>query len=222
MKKIFKFTIFWGFLLIPLVCFGAGAYHCSGGLTGGGLNSLDGISNPIDNSMAIVHFNGDATYGNSVFVYTFDIDASAGEFVPFIIAPDIGSGEWELVLERDSQSLPFTNGETNTEFTTVAMIKYKGFSNLGASGETDIYLDDPSYPFRLIFTVSESYITEICPPTGELFDHDGTPLNVNDCIDTSAVPGDKLAFTRMQITGGTWRWSTDTIRGVHIDTDATD
>ena len=74
----------------------AKAYHCSGGLTGGGAGALDAIVNPSDNDIAFIHFNGDATYGNATFVYTFDIDASAGESVPTIIAPDTGSGEWEL------------------------------------------------------------------------------------------------------------------------------
>ena len=73
------------------------SYHCSGGLTGGGAGALDAIANPSDKDTAFVHFNDDATYGNAILIYTFDGDSSVGESAPFIIAPDTGSGEWELV-----------------------------------------------------------------------------------------------------------------------------
>jgi len=72
-------------------------YHCSGGLTGGGAGALDAIANPADKDIAFVHFNDDATYGNTILIYTFDGDSAIGESAPNIIAPDTGSGEWELV-----------------------------------------------------------------------------------------------------------------------------
>jgi hypothetical protein len=72
-------------------------YHCSGGLTGGGAGALDAIASPADKDIAFVHFNDDATYGNGILIYTFDVDSAVGESVPYIIAPDTGAGEWELV-----------------------------------------------------------------------------------------------------------------------------
>ena len=73
------------------------SYHCSGGLTGGGAGALDAIASPSDKDIAFVHFNDDATYGNAILIYTFDVDSAIGESAPYIIAPDTGSGEWELV-----------------------------------------------------------------------------------------------------------------------------
>ncbi|MDD5287451.1 MAG: hypothetical protein PHD54_16495, partial [Desulfuromonadaceae bacterium] len=79
-----------------------------------------------------------------------------------------------------------------------------------------------SYPISVCFIVEEALIFEVCPPTGELFDHDGTALDANDCIDSPAVVGGKMIVTRMQIADGTWRWSTDTVRGAWTDTGASD
>ena len=123
---------------------------------------------------------------------------------------------------REFSNLAFDNGDTNTEFTIANMIHYKGFSNYGAGEETDIYLDNPAYRTLVVFTVSESYITEICPPSGELFVFDGTTLDADDCIDTSAVPGSTLSFLRVQITAGAWRWFAFSVTGAHVDTGATD
>ena len=123
---------------------------------------------------------------------------------------------------REFSNLAFDNGDTNTEFTIANMILYKGFSNYGAGEETDIYLVNPAYRMLVVFTVSESFITEICPPSGELFVFDETALDADDCIDTSAVPGSTLSFLRVQITAGAWRWFAFTVTGTHVDTGATD
>ncbi len=122
---------------------------------------------------------------------------------------------------RDFQALPFANAGTNTEFTIANMLLYKGFNNGEAGEETDIYLDNPAYFIQIVFTVAEAFVSEICPPSGELFLHDGTALDANDCIDTSAVVGDAIAFTRT-IAAGTHRWTIYTIQGVHVDTGASD
>jgi len=65
--------------------------------TGGAAGDLDNVANPSDKDVGFVVTNADGTYGNAVFIYSFDDDASAGESVPTVIAPDTGSGEWELV-----------------------------------------------------------------------------------------------------------------------------
>ena len=117
-----------------------------------------------------------------------------------------------------------TANHTATGSISEAQIKQnKWHTNNGASTEIDLTLPALSYTISIIFIVQETQIMEINPPSGELFDHDGTDLNADDCIDLSIVVGDKIAFTRMLLADGTtWRWSTDTIRGSHVDTGATD
>jgi len=117
-----------------------------------------------------------------------------------------------------------TANHTATGNITEAQIKAnKWHTNNGASAEIDLTLPALSYTVSIVFIVQETQIIEINPPSGELFDLDGTDLDADDCIDTSAVVGDKIALTRMLIAdGSTWRWSADTIRGVHSDTGASD
>lgn len=221
MKKLLLFLFV---LLFPTIVFGSTAYHCSGGLIGGGAGALDAIANPGDNDIAYAHFNGDATYGNTTLIYTFDIGASAGESEPWIIAPNIGSGEWELNVNRDISTLDKAlANETNTAITETQILLNKYITNQGSSSEADLVLPALSYTIGLVFIVQEALIIEINPPPGELFDHDGTALDANDCIDSPAMVGGKIVFTRMLIAdGSTWRWSTDTIRGAWIDGAASD
>ena len=117
-----------------------------------------------------------------------------------------------------------TQNHTATgNITEAQIIASKWHTNNGASAEIDLTLPALSYTVGIIFIVQDAFISEINPPSGELFDHDGTDLHADDCIDLSIVIGDKIAFTRILLAdGSTWRWSTDTIRGVHTDTGATD
>jgi len=95
---------------------------------------------------------------------------------------------------------------------------HKYISNQGETVEVDIILVAVSYPIQVIFSVEEALIMEIAPPAGELFDLDGTALDANDCVDSPAVVGSKLAATRLQIADASWRWSLDTVRGAWVDT----
>lgn len=125
-------------------------------------------------------------------------------------------------LNRDFTKTAMTNGDTQTALTEANMLNAKYFSNQGDTVETDVILVAVSYPITVIGIVEEALIMEVCPPSGELFDHDGTDLDADDCVDMEAVVGTKMAFTRIQIADGTWRWSLDTIRGNITDTGATD
>jgi len=223
MKSLFKNLIIL-FILLPTLAFATDAYHCSGGLTGGGVGALDAIANPSDNDIAYVHWNGDATYGNTTLVYTFDIGASAGESVPWIIAPDVGSGEWELWVNRDFNVLnKALADETNTNITETEILLNKWITNQGSTSEADLVLPDLEYYISVVFIINEASIIEINPPAGELFDLDGVLLDANDCVDSPVDIGAKLVATRMLLAdGSTWRWSLDTVRGIWVDTGATD
>ena len=213
------------FLMIPVLGFASSAYHCSGGLTGGGVGALDKIASPGDNDIAYVHYNGDATYGNAVLMYTFDIDASAGESPPWIVAPDTGSGEWELngIVGRDQNTLDEDHGEVMSELTDAEVLVNGYVTNQGSAGETDTGLPALSFHIKITFIIEEEQIFELSPPSGELFDLDGTLLDANDCVDSPAVVGSKLIATRMLLAdGSTWRWSLDTVRGPWVDGDAED
>jgi len=123
-------------------------------------------------------------------------------------------------LNRDFST---TNHTSTGNITEAQILASKWHTNNGASAEIDLTLPALSYTVNIIFIVQETQIMEINPPSGELFDHDGTDLDADDCIDTSIVIGDKIAFTRILLAdGSTWRWSTDTIRGNHVDTGASD
>ena len=95
-------------------------------------------------------------------------------------------------------------------------------TNQGATGEVDVILPALSYYTMVRFVVNEVQIFEINPPSGELFDLDGTDLDADDCVDSPAVVGSKLTATRMQIADASWRWSLDTVRGAWVDTGASD
>ena len=95
-------------------------------------------------------------------------------------------------------------------------------TNQGATGEVDVILPAVSFYTIVRFIVNEEFIFEINPPAGELFDLDGTPLDANDCVDSPIIVGSKLVATRMQIADASWRWSLDTVRGLWVDTGASD
>jgi len=117
-----------------------------------------------------------------------------------------------------------TQNHTSTgNITEAQILANKWHTNNGASAEIDLTLPALSYTVNFIYIVQDAFISEINPPSGEPFDHDGNDLDADDCIDLSIVVGDKIAFTRILLAdGSTWRWSTDTIRGVHSDTGASD
>ena len=205
--------------------FASNAYHCSGGLTGEGAGALDAIVNPGDNAVAFVHWNGDATYKDTTFVYTFNFGASAGESVPMIIADKNTTGEWELngVIGRDINTLNEAHGEVMSELTASEVLVNRYVTNQGSGGETDTGLPALSFHISLTFIIEEEQIFELSPPNGEPFDLNGTALDADDCVDSPTVVGSKLVATRMLLAdGSTWRWSLDTVRGVWVDGAAED
>ena len=156
----------------------------------------------------------------------FAIDASVLEnfALKSVVGASIGDGLRldGTVLKADR--FRSTQNHTSTGNITEAHILAAKFqTNNGASGEVDLTLPALSYTVNFTFIVQDAFIPEINPPSGELFDHDGTDLNANEVIDMSIVIGDKLSFTRILLAdGSTWRWSTDTIRGVHVRSGASD
>ena len=138
-----------------------------------------------------------------------------GSAVVLVTAPVVGD-------MRDTAKIDMTNGDTQTALSEANMLANKYVSNQGETVELDVILVAVSYPIQVVFSVEEVLIIEVCPPSGELFDLDGTLLDANDCVDSPAVVGSKMSATRLQVAAGTWIWSLDTIRGAWVDTGATD
>ena len=110
----------------------------------------------------------------------------------------------------------------DTSITVAQITRNKYISNQGDVGEADLTLPAVSRTFQVIFSIEETQNIELNPPSGEIFDLDGTALDANDCVDSDSTVGSKISATRLQIADGSWRWSLDTIRGVWIDTGASD
>ena len=119
---------------------------------------------------------------------------------------------------RETSVLSFTNAETQTAFSEANMLANGTINNQGAGEETDIILTAVSYSIKFEVEISEPFLIELCPPAGELFTLDGTALDVNDCIDSSAVVGDCFMVKRRQIADASWQYFAYTIQGVHVDT----
>lgn len=198
-------------------------------LTGGATGALDNIPiSLISNDDIAIAVVSDVTYS-----YQFNSTDTGAEASPTKIRPDdyTTAGTWILSSmndggpssTRDISTLNMTNGDTQTTITEAQLLANKYITNQGDTVETDIKLVAVSYYISVVFIVSENLIMEVCPPTGELFDFDGTSLDANDCVDMDATVGSKMVATRMLLAdGSTWRWSLDTVRGVHTDTGATD
>lgn len=111
---------------------------------------------------------------------------------------------------------------TDTSINATQLLANKYITNQGASGEVDITLPAVSYYITRTIIVTETQIIEVNPPSGEAFDISGTMLDADDCVDSPATVGSKVAVTRMQSASGAWYWSIDVIRGVWTDTGVTD
>ena len=134
-----------------------------------------------------------------------------------------GAADPSWNINRDFCVTDFTCDEAQGTLSAANMIACEGVTNSGgADAETDILLVAISYPMKIVFKVEEANIMEICPPSGEAFDLNGTDLAADDCVDSPAVVFSKMAATRMQNAAGAWIWSLDTIRGAWVDTDAAD
>ena len=123
------------------------------------------------------------------------------------------------VVGRDVSKLDLT---ADTSISEAQILANRYISNQGDAGEADLTLPAVSYAIQVIFSVEEAQNIEINPPSGEILDLDGTALDADDCVDSDSTVGSKISATRLQIAAGTWRWSLDTIRGVWVDTGASD
>jgi len=153
--------------------------------------------------------------------YTFDkAVAVTGNVSATTYGSDSSVSDAELLtVGRDFSKLDLT---ADTVLTEAQIRANKYISNQGDADEADITLPAVSYVINVIFSVEEVLNIEINPPSGEIFDLDGTALDADDCVDSDSTVGSKIAATRLQIADGTWRWSLDTIRGVWTDTGASD
>lgn len=124
--------------------------------------------------------------------------------------------------DRDISTLSFTNGASQTTFTEANMLANSAINNQGAGEETDVILVAVSYPIKFAVETSEAFQIELCPPAGEIFTHDGTALDANDCILSSATVGSSFVVKRMQIADASWQYFTYTVQGVNTDGGAGD
>ena len=205
----------------------ASFYPASAGLIGGQAGKLDKITSVSEDDVAMVAMEDHATYGDMAFIYVADDDSAASESAPHIIDPDeAGDIRWKIANARFIRKHDFAlSDETNTNITEAHILNNRYITNNGSTSEADLVLPALSYTVSVIFIQEEvgTYIMEINPPSGELFDHDGTPLDVNDCIDSHNEVGAMIVFTRTLLdNGSTWRWFTNTIRWAWVDTGATD
>lgn len=129
------------------------------------------------------------------------------------------AGSFTTLKETAPASLELTG---DTSISEAQLQTNKFITNQGSSGEIDLTLPAVSYRISRTFIVEEAQIIELNPPSGELFDLDGTNLDANDCVDSPATVGSKIVATRMKNAAGTWVWSLDTVRGAFVDTGATD
>lgn len=138
-----------------------------------------------------------------------------------VVGTSIGNGlrldGTVLKADRDFRTLSFTNGASQTAFSEADMLAYSAINNQGAGEETDIILTAVSYPIKFAVETSEAFQTELCPPAGEIFNQDGTELDANDCILSSAIVGSVFVVKRMQIADASWQYFTFTVQGVNTD-----
>ena len=142
---------------------------------------------------------------------------AAGSFTDLSASGTLGGR-----LNRDFATLPFTNAAEQTAFSEANMKLYSAINNQGAGEETDVILVAVSYPIKFAVETSEAFQIELCPPAGEIFTHDGTALDANDCILSSATVGSAFMVKRLQIANGSWQYFTYTIQGVNTDGGAAD
>lgn len=127
-----------------------------------------------------------------------------------------------LKADRPFRTLPFDNAAAQELFTEAEMLVYSAIDNQGAGEETDIILAAVSYPISFEVETSEAFQIELCPPAGELFNHDTTLLHANDCILSSATVGSSFRVKRRQIADASWIYHTYTIQGANTDGGAGD
>ena len=154
------------------------------------------------------------------------VDGAGVPALQSILGTSIGNGlrldTAVLKADREFRALSFDNAETQTAFSAANMLLYGTINNQGADEETDIILPTPTFPIKFEVEVSEDHIIELCPAAGEIFTLNGTALDANDCVDSSAVVGDCFMVKSRQIAAGTWQYFIYTIQGAHLDTGAGD
>jgi len=213
--------------------------YLPGGLVIGGTETIDGAISSVNlatlaalqaytGSDTTVYVQGRIAAGDGyegVFNYLtgdYSTEATADTLHDNYVAKSgvaTSTGCWVRSKAVISDRLELT---TDTVLTTSQLLLYKYITNQGAASEIDLTLPAVSYSITRAIIIEESQNIEINPPSGELFDLDGTLLDADDCVDSDSVVGSKIIATRMKIADGSWRWSLDTVRGTWVDTGASD
>lgn len=229
MKSLFSYlTVLFIILLLPLYTL---SQPVGGGPIGGG--GVGGGS--VENDVYGAGWNGDtinAPSQNAIYDYLHlldtdddgDIDSiDAGALAALGVVFDTGDiTGTSAYTTRETSSQAYTASGNISE---AQILANKYLTNQGAGAEIDLVLPDLEYYINVTFIINEAFIIEINPPnadTHEEFDLDGTILDESDCIDSPTGLGSKIVATRMQWDDGTWKWSFDTVRGVWVDTGASD
>jgi|GEM_PF-3113624 len=190
------------------------------------------------------YFDGDVTVVGDISATSYETDVSAAELgylstvtsdvqvqldaraLESVVGTSIGNGlrldGTVLKADREFRTLPFTNGAAQATFTEANMLAYSAINNQGAGEETDVILVAVSYPIKFTVETSEAFQIELAPPAGEIFTQDGTALDANDCILSSATVGSMFVVKRMQIADASWQYFTYTVQGVNTDAGAGD
>jgi hypothetical protein len=175
---------------------GAGAsFYPARGLIGGNAGDLDKIASPSLKDTAIVILDGDAAYGNAMFVYVYhDFSSGVTEASPYEIKPDTGSSAnyaWSLVYS--SKAVPVTAATNITltlgqaaagivHMTDAGTVTLPGAAIQGFGSMICVYVD-------AAVTVSIGSAT-----AADVFNLHGGPLAAGNVIDSPGNAGDFICL----------------------------
>jgi hypothetical protein len=176
---------------------GAGAsFYPARGLIGGNAGDLDKIASPSLKDTAIVILDGDAAYGNAMFVYVYhDYGAAVSEASPYEIKPDTGSSAnyaWSLVYSSNAVPVVATGNITLTlgqmkagvvQTSGAGTITLQGAAVTGFGTTICVYVEDASE------TVVIGSAT-----AGDIFNLNGLALDAGDVIDSPGNAGDFICL----------------------------
>ena len=221
MKKLFICLFLSVLLFIPTNAYAAATKMYGRDALLGTTKACDNILVPLDRYLCQV-VDSSAYY----WLYVFDDASSETEADPWYADPnDATTGDWVLIYNPGNGYKSLANAnETQVQITVKDWYQNKSWDNVGQyAGEADWQLPDCDRKMTRIIEVSVAQIIEVCPETGGYIRLNGTLLAQNDCVDSPAILGSKIAVARAYDNANTrWEWQLDTIYGAWVDTDAGD
>ena len=214
------------FVMIAIFVFASNGYCAATLMYGrdallGTTKACDNILEPLDGYLCqVVDSSG------YYWLYIFDDASTETEADPWYADPDDATaGDWVLVYNPGNGYKSKVATETQSQITVKDWYQNKSWDNVGqGANEADWQL--PSFGAHAVtrtITVSVAQIIEVCPETSGYIRLNGALLDQNDCVDSPAILGSKIAVTRAYDTANTrWEWQLDTIYGAWIDTAAGD